>query len=81
MGLDDIIDQGKETLSRGRHVATGAADDAKSGAAGLVDKAKDLVDADDIDTVAEKIKDFTPDGVDDKVDLLAEKAKEALGDD
>ncbi|MBD7949833.1 MULTISPECIES: hypothetical protein [Oerskovia] len=66
MGIDDAKDK-----------AAAAADQAKEGLGGLVDKAKGFLTDDKIDEVAEKIKGIAPDSVDVHVDTLAEKAKEA----
>ncbi len=48
---------------------------AEGGLGGLVDKAKGLLSDDVIDTVAEKVKAITPDSIDAKVDMVADKAK------
>ncbi|MBD8077929.1 hypothetical protein [Cellulosimicrobium arenosum] len=48
-----------------------------SGLGGLVDKAKDLASDERIDQVAGAIKGVAPDSVDEQVDALADKAKQA----
>jgi len=53
------------------------AKDAVGGTEGLLAKAKDLGTDENIDKVAEGIKQHVPDQVDEVVDNLAEKAKQA----
>ncbi|NLF04814.1 MAG: hypothetical protein GX593_07450 [Actinomycetales bacterium] len=53
------------------------AKDAVGGVDGLLDKAKDLATDENIDKVAEGIKQHTPDQIDTVVDSLADKAKQA----
>ncbi|MFD4991869.1 hypothetical protein ACFWH7_12260 [Cellulosimicrobium cellulans] len=49
----------------------------EGGLGDLLGKAKEFLTDDRIDDVAEKIKSVAPDSVDQHVDTLAEKAKEA----
>lgn len=49
----------------------------EGGLGDLVGKAKEFLTDDRIDQVADKIKEFTPDSVDQHVDTVAGKAKEA----
>lgn len=53
------------------------AKDALGGTEGLLDKAKDLATDENIDKVAEGIKQHVPDQIDSAVDALADKAKQA----
>jgi len=53
------------------------AKDAVGGTEGLLDKAKDLGTDENIDKVAEGLKQHVPDQVDEVIDNLAEKAKKA----
>jgi hypothetical protein len=68
MGLDDLVNQAKDLLGQGEKKAQDAA--------GLIDKAKELLTDDRIDQVAGAIKDRTPDNIDTVVDQVAEKAKQ-----
>jgi hypothetical protein len=87
MGLDDLVNQAKDLLGQGEKKAQDAAGAAAAGdnqaaaadagaAAGLIDKAKELLTDDRIDQVAGAIKDRTPDNIDTVVDQVAEKAKQ-----
>jgi len=87
MGLDDIVDKAKEALGLGEKKADEAADSAAAGdteaaatqaseASSLMDKAKEQLTDERIDSVASAIKDKTPDNIDSVVDTAAGKAKE-----
>ncbi|WP_037366604.1 hypothetical protein [Nakamurella lactea] len=90
MGLGDMIDKAKDALGMGDDKAadaaagaeagtTAAADTAADQGGGLVDKAKEFLTDDKIDSAAEAIKDKTPDQVDSVVDNVADKAKDWNG--
>ena len=87
MGLDDLVNQAKDLLGQGEQKAQDAAGAAAAGdheaaaanagsAAGLIDKAKELLTDERIDQVAGLIKDRTPDNIDKIVDQAAEKGKQ-----
>ncbi len=87
MGLDDLVNQAKNLLGQSEDKAQNAADAAAAGdhqaaaadagaAAGLIDKAKELLTDERIDQVAGAIKGKTPDNIDTVVDQVAEKAKQ-----
>ena len=87
MGLDDLVNQAKDLLGQGEQKAQDAAGAAAAGdheaaaanassAAGLIDKAKELLTDERIDQVAGLIKDKTPDNIDKIVDQAAEKGKQ-----
>lgn len=87
MGLDDLVNQAKNLLGQSEDKAQHAADAAAAGdhktaaadagaAAGLIDKAKELLTDERIDQVAGAIKGKTPDNIDTVVDQVAEKAKQ-----
>ena len=87
MGLDDLVNQAKDLLGQGEKKAQDAAGDAAAGdnqaaaadagaAAGLIDKAKELLTDERIDQVAGLIKGKSPDNIDTVVDQVAEKAKQ-----
>ena len=84
MGLDDLVNQAKDLLGQGEKKAQNAAGETAAGgspagdagaAAGLIDKAKELLTDERIDQVAGAIKGRTPDNIDTVVDQVAEKAK------
>lgn len=86
MGLDDLVNKAKGLLGQGEQKAQDAAGAAAAGdtqaaaadagaAAGLIDKAKELLTDERIDQVAGVIKGKTPDNIDTVVDQVAEKAK------
>lgn len=87
MGLDDLVNKAKDMLggasakadSAARNAAAGndatAATDAKESGS-LIDKAKEVLTDDRIDSAAGAIKDKTPDNIDAMVDKAATKAKE-----
>ena len=87
MGLDDLVNQAKGLLGS----ASDKADDAKANAAAgnpdaaaadaaqsssLIDKAKELLTDERIDSAAAAIKSKTPDNIDSVVDTVAGKAKD-----
>jgi hypothetical protein len=87
MGLDDLVNQAKDLLGQGEKKAQDAAGEAAAGdhqaaatdagaAAGLIDKAKELLTDERIDQVAGAIKGRTPENIDTVVDQVAEKAKQ-----
>ena len=71
MGLDDLVNKAKDMLG-----TAGDGTTAGGGAAGLIDKAKEVLTDERIDQVAGAIKDKTPDNVDAMVDKVAEKGKQ-----
>ena len=73
MGLDDLVNKAKDMLGSDGKTA---ADGTSSGAAGLIDKAKEVLTDERIDQVAGAIKEKTPDNIDTVVDQVAEKGKE-----
>jgi hypothetical protein len=86
MGLDDLVNQANDLLGQGEQKAQDAAGAAAAGdheaaaanassAAGLIDKAKELLTDERIDQVAGMVKDRTPDNIDTMVDQVADKAK------
>ncbi|HEY5878984.1 MAG TPA: hypothetical protein VIU11_08740 [Nakamurella sp.] len=90
MGLDDLVNKAKDLLGQGEEKAQDAAGAAAAGdtkaaaadagaAAGLIDKAKELLTDERIDQVAGAIKGKTPDNIDTVVDQVAEKAKQFNG--
>jgi hypothetical protein len=87
MGLDDLVNQAKDLLGQSEQKAQAAAGEAAAGnpegaaaqagaAAGLVEKAKELLTDERIDSVAGAIKDRTPENVDTVVDQVSDKAKQ-----
>lgn len=87
MGLDDLINKAKDMLGGAQHETEGAAASAAAGdvqgakeqaheASGLIDKAKEMLTDERIDSVAGAIKDKTPDNIDTVVDTVAAKAKD-----
>ena len=87
MGLDDLISQAKDMLGAGEKKADAAAESAAAGdtaaasaqaseASSLIDKAKEFLTDDRIDSAAEAIKSKTPDNIDKMVDTAAAKAKD-----
>ena len=64
MSTEGIFDKAKEAVG---------------GTEGLLEKAKDLATDENIDKVAEGIKQHVPDQIDAVVDSLADKAKQANG--
>jgi hypothetical protein len=86
MGLDDLVNQAKNLLGQSEEKAQDASAAAAAGdsqgaaanagaAAGMIDKAKQLLTDERIDQVAGAIKQKTPDHIDTVVDQVAEKAK------
>lgn len=73
MGLDDLVNKAKDMLGSDGKTAAGGT---SSGAAGLIDKAKEVLTDERIDQVAGAIKDKTPDNIDTMVDKVADKGKE-----
>ena len=87
MGLEDIIGQAKDALGLGEKKADEAAAAAHSGdtagaaaaaeeSSSLIDKAKELLTDERIDSAAAAIKSKTPDNIDSVVDTVAGKAKD-----
>lgn len=78
MGLDDLVNKAKDMLgnSAGGTTAAGGSATGGGGAAGLIDKAKEVLTDERIDQVAGAIKDKTPDNIDAMVDKVAEKGKQ-----
>ena len=76
MGLDDLVNKAKDMLGSGTAGTTAAGGSAAGGAAGLIDKAKEVLTDERIDQVAGAIKDKTPDNIDAMVDKVAEKGKQ-----
>jgi hypothetical protein len=87
MGIEDIVNQAKDALGLGEQKADAAAADAAAGnteaaqaeaseASSMIDKAKELLTDERIDSATGAIKGLTPDSVDGAVDSVAEKAKD-----
>jgi len=76
MGLDDLVNKAKDMLGSGTAGTAAAGGSAAGGAAGLIDKAKEVLTDERIDQVAGAIKDKTPDNIDAMVDKVAEKGKQ-----
>lgn len=76
MGLDDLVNKAKDMLGSGASGTAAAGGSASGGAAGLIDKAKEVLTDERIDQVAGAIKDKTPDNIDAMVDKVAEKGKQ-----
>ncbi len=87
MATDDVVNQAKDLMNQGEAKVQSAADQAAAGnseaaaaeskeAGGLLAKAKALLSDERIDSVANAIKDKTPDNIDAMIDKVATKGKQ-----